>query len=646
MQHPLRKVLLFICFVVHGTASAQELTVNRLFNDHMVLQQNQPNRIWGTAGPGDTIAIHVAGHAVIATAGKDSTWHALIPSLESGGPFLLSVCSRETDLRFSDVLVGEVWFASGQSNMAMKVRRCNNAEEEIANSHYPEIRYFHVPPSMSNHPADSLDGGEWMLAGPATVGNFSGTAWFFAREIHTIRDVPVGIIEASWGGTPAESWTSYTMLEAFNEFEMHWNKQPAHVFRDAVRQNKADRARINEILNQESLGLDLGVHRIQYADMDWDRMHIPVHFHNTNISGYQGYAWFRKHLVLPGDWSDKNLQLVLGKIEQSDNTYINGTEIGHSYRTHKVRKYDIPPGVLVEGDNVIAVRVLHRRKTGGGFWQGPFRIIHKDTKEVLKELEGGWLYNTKIEPEFPRVTNFSHEPGVLFNAMVHPVIPYGIRGVIWYQGESNADRAAQYQRLFPALIRDWRIHWGMDYFPFLYVQLANFLEKDTIPSDDPWPYLREAQTMALELPATGMASAIDIGEAHDIHPKNKQEVGRRLALAARNIAYGEDILHSGPMMRDVYIDQSMVVLDYDYIGEGLRVKGDGDVTGFALAAADGVFHWAEAQLEGVERVVVWSEQVPKPVYVRYGWSNNPEINLYNSAGLPAVPFRTDRYQPQ
>ena len=328
----------------------------------------------------------------------------------------------------------------------------------------------------------------------------------------------------------------------------------------------------------------------------------------------------------------------LGRIRQNDIAYFNGREIGRETGDQKYRKYNVPSSIVRRGENVLAVRITNRWGDGG--FAGPadsMFISIKNSDDVI-DLTGEWTYDETIEPPFPRRVGYQSKPSALYNAMIAPLIPYGITGTIWYQGEANASRAYQYRELFPKMIEDWRVRWGQGYFPFLFVQLANFMERRDQPTESDWAELREAQLMTLDYPNTGMAVTIDIGEADDIHPRNKQDVGKRLALAARKISYGQDIVHSGPIYKSMQIKDDKIILSFDHVGSGLVAEGD-KLTGFAIAGEDGQFFWAEAEIQG-DDVIVSSPHVPAPVAVRYGWADNPVCNLYNEEGLPASPFRT------
>jgi sialate O-acetylesterase len=482
-----------LLFVLSGSLEAA-VTLPRLLSDHMLLQRDMPVRVWGKANPEETVTVRFRGQSVLAKAGTDGRWEAFLMPLKAGGPSEMTVAGENT-ITIRDVLVGDVWVGSGQSNMVMSVERSNNAQQEIAAAKFPQIRLFKVTLKVADQPLDDVEG-EWTVCSPETVPSFSAAGYFFARDLYQKLRVPMGVIQSAWGGTPAESWTSRGAMEA----------DPA----------------------------------LQYVLDNWQK----------TLANYpQAKARYEQRLQ---QWEKAGKQ---------------------------GRRPNPPPG-----------------------------------------------------------PGHQYTPGGLYNAMIAPLVPYAIRGVIWYQGENNANRAEAYpyRRLFQTLILDWRGKWAEGRFPFLFVQLANYAK--TGPTSE-WPELRESQTMALNLRDTGMAVIIDIGEAQDIHPKNKQDVGKRLALAARAIAYGEKLVYSGPMFREVTPEGDKLRVWFNHMGTGLKVHGT-SLKGFAVAGKDRRFVLAQARLDG-NTVVVSSPQVPDPIAVRYAWADNPDCNLYNAEGLPASPFRSD-----
>ena len=508
-------VVAMLAALVLSQATA-EVALHPLFTDHTVLQQGIKVPVWGTADPGEKVSVTLVEDAMSvgvkrrasSEADADGNWRVKLKRLKAGGPYTMIVTGADNVVTVHDVLIGEVWIGSGQSNMQWTVSNSNNAEEEIADAKFPNMRLFYVPREVADAPQKTVEA-VWQTCTPETVPGFSAVLYFFGRRLHTELDVPVGLIHTSWGGTPAESWTSMEKLETLPDCA--------------------------PLLAR------------------WEKI----------LADYpQAAAAYQK------------------KIEE---------------------------------------------------W--------KQAAEKAK-AEGK---NPGRPPRGPHGPDSAHRPANLYNAMIAPLVPYGIRGAVWYQGESNAGRAYQYRSLFPAMIENWRESWDQPgkwrHFPFYFVQLANFRERKPEPAPSDWAELREAQSMTLSLKNTGQAVTIDIGDAKDIHPRNKQDVGKRLALNALHQVYGQDVAYSGPMCEGMKIRGDKVTLRFDHADGGLVAKG-GTLKGFAIAGTDKTFVWADAMIEG-NTVIVSSDRVAEPVAVRYAWADNPECNLYNGAGLPASPFRTD-----
>lgn len=567
------------------------LSLATLFRDHMVLQRDREVPVWGWGAPGTRVEVRFAGTTATTTVAGDGTWRVEIGPFAAGGPNTLEV----NDLAVRDVLVGDVWICSGQSNMEWPVAASANAEAEIAAAGRPTMRLFTVPKSISATPRAQANGA-WVACAPDTVRDFSAVGYFFGREMN---DVPIGLIDASWGGTLCEAWTSAIGLRAHPDFA------------DAVERIK--RAPPAPAADPGTADPDADVSA-------WKTLALPGHWERA-LPDFDGAVWFRRDVDLSAEWAGGAV-LTLGPIDDMDVTWINGVRVGGIEGWNVPRRYEIPGRVLREGRNAIVVRAVDTGGPGGFAGTAEQMALTRDGESF--PLAGEWRY-LPFRATPPVAVANPHAPTALYNGMIAPLVPFGIRGVIWYQGESNASRAAQYRTLFPAMIRDWRARWGQGDFPFLFVQLANFMAAKPEPSESAWAELREAQAMALSLPNTGMAVTIDIGDANDIHPRNKQDVGRRLAAAAR----GE----SGPIYKRMAIEGDAIRLWFDH---GPLV---GEVRGFAIAGEDGRFVWAKATIDG-ETVVV--RGVPSPRAVRYAWADNPEgCNLTNAAGLPASPFRTD-----
>lgn len=499
------RILMVILSVFFVSQAQAVVSLPALFSDHMVLQRNKDIPVWGHSDAHEVVTVTIGSQEVVTTADATGSWFLHLAPIKAGGPYTLTVQGNNT-VTFNDVLIGDVWICSGQSNMAWSVKRSNNAQKEIASAQYPKIRLFGVKRAAAQIPQQDVKG-SWAVCDSQSVSNFSAVGYFFGRRLHKTLDVPIGLINTSWGGTPVEAWTSLPALQATSDY-------------------------------------------------------APLH-----------KRWTKRIAAYP-----KAQEKFKVKLEN---------------------------------------------------WK-----VASDSLKALGQ-------KVPRRPGAPQGPNHPHRPSVLYNGMIAPLIPYAIQGAIWYQGESNAGRAYQYRTLFTTMIHNWRADWGQGAFPFLFVQLANFRKIEEQPVESDWAELREAQQMALALPNTGMAVTIDIGEADDIHPQNKQDVGFRLALAAESQVYGKNKPFSGPTYKSMQIENGKIRIVFDHTNGGLKKKGK-TLTGFAIAGGDKKFVWADAKIDG-NSVLVSSRDVINPVAVRYAWANNPVCNLYNGANLPASPFRTDTW---
>lgn len=632
--------LLFLFF----TAIA-DVKLPKIFSSNMVLQQGMEIPVWGRANPQERVAVTFNGKTVRTRANNEGEWMVKLSEQEYGGPHDLIIKGKNT-IELKNVMIGEVWICSGQSNMQWRVDQSNNAEAEIAAAKYPNIRLFTVPRSVAQFPQNDISDGEWEECSPETVPGFSAVGYFFGRNLHRELDVPIGLIHSSWGGTVAETWISPNTIRNDPDFrEKLIELQQMDL--ESYRKTRLDQ--VKELLGGEIPTEDKGMvdgepvwAGLNYSDGHWRSIKTPMYWENQGYIDIDGIGWYRKEVQLNEENTNANITLHLGKIDDSDITFFNGIEIGKTENKYDAdRIYTIDKKYLKPGKNMIVVRV---QDTGGngGIWGKPENQFLAIGNEKV-DISGNWKFRiSKAEVSDVNVGPNSY-PTLLFNAMINPLIPYGIKGAIWYQGESNAGRARQYRRIFPSLINDWRNHWNQGDFPFLFVSLANYTEPPKEPGESNWAELREAQTKTLALHNTGMALAIDIGEADDIHPRNKQDVGKRLTLNAFKIAYGKDVVHSGPMYEAVEFKDRKAFVSFSETGSGLEIKDRyGYLKGFTVAGPDRKFRWAKAELIDDKTVVVYSEEVSNPVSVRYGWANNPDdVNLYNKEGLPANPFRTD-----
>jgi sialate O-acetylesterase len=611
----------------------------------MVLQRNSKVKIWGWAAPNERIALQFIDSTYVTIANDNGNWELVLTELKAGGPYKMQI-NAHNSIIISDIMVGDVWLCSGQSNMELGMKRASPIyQTEIANSANASIRQFIVPQKYDFNTAQKdLTSGTWKKANPENILDFSAVAYFFAKELYETYKVPIGLINASLGGSPVEAWLSE---ETLKKFPAHYEEAQKYKNGNLIKQIESqDQARIQawyNLLRQK----DEGYKKLKKSwniqtlnTSNWATMKIPDYWSNTSLGSVNGVVWFRKEIQIPASMIGKQGKLLLGRIVDADSVFINGVFVGTTSYQYPPRRYDVPMGVLKEGLNTIVIRVISNIGKGGFV---PDKAYELTAGGKTIDLKGDWQYRlgAQMEP-LASQTFIRWKPLGLYNAMINPLLNFQIKGVIWYQGEANAPRAVEYKALFPALIEDWRLHWKIGNFPFLFVQLPNFMETKTQPGESDWALLREAQFKALSLPNTAMAVAIDIGEWNDIHPLNKKDVGKRLALAAQKVAYGnEKVIYSGPAYQSMKIDGSKVVLTFKNIGSSLITKGNGELKYFAIAGADKHFVWAQAKIVNDE-VIVWSDQVVNPVAVRYAWADNPEgANLYNKEGLPASPFRTD-----
>jgi sialate O-acetylesterase len=642
------KQVLFLFFLSYWvTPASSQVRLPRLVRDSMVLQRDSKVKIWGWAANGEKVTVSFRGRQYKTTASAEGKWLVMLPPLKAGGPYTMDIAASNK-VSLKEILVGDVWLCAGQSNMVhqMELHSITYAKD-ISEANYPQIRHFWIPTLTDlQGPRDDLPTGFWKWANPQDVRQFSAVAYFFARKIYEKTKVPIGLINASVGGTPIEAWTSEEGLKEFPSMieVLQKNKDSAYI-------NSLNRAAYAGSNNsgQNKAG-DKGLtgplkwYDTAYSPKGWRTINIPGFWEDQGIRNLNGVVWYRREFDIPVVMTGMPAQIQLGRIVDADALYINGVQVGTTTYQYPQRRYQVPAGLLKPGKNTFVVRVTNYSGKGGFVPDKPYILSAGD--QVL-DLKGYWQY--KVGETFVPQSGTSavgiasqNQPAALFNAMVAPVVNYAIKGILWYQGESNAGKPAEYGRLLPAFIKDWRQQWKLDDLPFLYVQLPNFMEVDYLPAESNWALLREAQLNALSVPNTGMAVAIELGEWNDIHPDNKKDVGERLAIAARKTAYGENLVASGPLFQSAKVNGNKVVITFSHTGSGLVANDGGELSEFAIAGADKKFVWGHARIEG-NTVVVWSEAVAIPLYVRYAWADNPDNpNLYNKEGLPASPFRTDK----
>jgi len=636
-------ILLFVLFSISAFG---EIKLPRLISDGVVLQRDTEIKIWGWASPREEVVMTFKKKKYKTQADEDGNWSIALKPQKAGGPYEMTF-KGQNELKVSNVMFGDVWICTGQSNMVIYMERVKEKyTDEIANVNYPDIRHFFIP-TLTNleGPQDDLPAGEWKSAVPGDIMRFSAIAYFFAKDIYEKYHIPIGLINASVGGTPIQSWISE---EGFKEF-------PKEL--EIITQNK-DTAYINSVTarrsnsNNNKKETDKGL----TGALKWfDPAYVPKGWHNINVPGYwedqglkdlNGSVWYRKEIEVPESMTGVDANLYMGRVVDADYAYVNGVKVGNITYQYPPRRYVVPAGVLKPGKNSIVMRVINYNGKGGFVPDKPY-FLTANGQDI--DLKGDWQYKVgdvfKPRPRGSGGRQFSKQnlPTSLYNAMVAPLTTHPAKGFLWYQGESNSENPAPYYDYLPALIHDWRNQWNDDDMPFLYVQLANFMDIDYLPTESNWAELRDAQLHALSVPNTAMTVAMDLGEWNDIHPLNKEDVGKRLALAALNLSYGEDIVYSGPIFKSSQIDGNKIIIDFDFVGGGLVAIDDEPLRRFEIAGYDQKFVRADAEIVG-NTVVVHHVEIKYPKYVRYAWANNPDgANLYNKEGLPASAFRT--YNP-
>lgn len=623
---------LFVLLLISSCGSSKfdsQVFLPKLFGDGMVVQREESVSVWGKGIPGENVRVSLAGAITSGTVESDSTWILELPQLPAGGPFVMEVNQQ----KINDVYVGDVWVAGGQSNMEWTLKsQVIGAEKEFSEGGNTQIRFFKIPNSYSAVELDDVVGGAWKVADSVNMKNFSAVAWFFAKRNNLEKKVPVGIIESNWGGTPVEGWTDAEILA---EMEGSFHEQAKDVIENneswdaKLKENDANRHRRDSMVSRPDSLMALNVASISYDDSNWKKVNLP------QANPLEHIAWARKKFTLP---NVANVVLHLPYIDQMAYVYLNGNLLHYKDWGTVMPEIKIPADMLFKGTNVLTVRAINTWNNQPGIGQEGEMYLLQSGKKV--SLEGIWSYsNSTVEPHLPKVEWYNWMPGMMYNAMIVPITNYTIKGVIWYQGESNAGRHGEYKELFSAMITNWREKWGLGDFPFLFVQLANFMERKDVQADSNWAFLREAQTQTLELPNTGMATIIDIGEAGDIHPKNKKDVGERLWLQARKVAYGEKNVASGPRFDSLSRQGNELIVKFSSVGEGLKLTEGDAVKGFIAAKENGDFQQVDAFIYDKESVKITLPPGAESGEIRYAWADNPEVNLVNNLDLPTVPFR-------
>jgi sialate O-acetylesterase len=640
------RVMLVIVGILVGNLTFAQLRLPALICDGMVLQRDSKVNVWGWAIPGEEVTVSFNRHTYKAVVEEDKKWKIILPATPARTAGDLTIRTKEKTITIKNIIFGDVWLCSGQSNMEFTMDRlARKYPGDITASANPYIRQFLVKRVYSFTVKDSFDG-TWQAAQPDVIGQFSAVAYYMAKSLYDKYKVPIGIIHSSWGGTPAEAWISEEGLAGFNNYldKLHYYQDPANVKATQLKDwgvadkwydevKKGDKGLMTNgqswaSLNAETIG--------------WRNIKVPGFWQEQGLPGLTGVVWYKKEVDIPASMAGKDVDLELGMIDDNDSTYFNGIKVGSTTSKYLARVYHVPASLIHPGKNILTVRITNTDGNGGFIVDKKYRLVnHSDTVN----LEGDWQCKIGVAVPGLAVSSFTrlyYQPSSLYNSMIAPLISYTIKGVAWYQGEANTNRAKEYRTLLPAMIADWRNRWHEGNFPFLIVQLANYMPAKQRPSQSDWAELREAQLLITQtVPNTALAVTIDIGEANDVHPLNKRDVGKRLALAAEKLAYKEHIVYSGPEYKSMEVKGNKIILSFNHIGSGLTTSEGQPLKQFAIAGTDGQFVWANAEIKG-DKVVVWNDSITVPVAVRYAWADNPVgCNLFNKEGLPASPFRTD-----
>jgi len=636
-------ITIVFCFIITSNIHAQ-ITLPQIIRDSMILQRGIPINIWGWALPSEKVEIKFNNKTYKTRADvSNGGWSVQLNAMKAGGPYTMTISCLMEKVVLHDILIGDVWFCAGQSNMVHQMKLHSvYYPNEIPNANYPDIRQFWVPNTTNLvSPQNDLSGGSWKWANPNDVKEFSAVAYFFAQALYQKYHVPIGIINASWGGIPIEPMMSEKSLQSFPEIlkTIEKNKDTAYV-NDV---NRKVFAATQKIKRPEDKGIIEKWFSLSYQPKEWHRIAIPGFWADEGAKNLNGVVWYRREIDVPASMTNVPAKVFLGRIVDADELYINGIKVGSTGYMYPQRRYPIPDGVLKPGKNLFVVRVTNNFGKGGFVPDKPYELI---TDNDTINLTGYWQYKVGLLDESHHSfggfgISIQNQPTALYNSMIAPLIDYTIKGFVWYQGESNTGKPDEYAKLQPAMIADWRQKWNEGDLPFLFVQLPGFGDYNYLPSESQLALFRESQAKSLSVPNTAMAVAIDLGEWNDIHPDRKKPVGDRLALAAEKIAYRENIVYAGPLYQSSKIEGDKIIISFTHTETGLTTN-DGELPAeFAIAGEDKKFVWANAKIDG-DKIIVSSEEVPNPKYVRYAWADTPlNPNLINKEGLPAAPFRTD-----
>lgn len=638
---------IFVCFVFGNSALFAQVKLARLFSDQVVLQRQKPIPVWGWATAGESVNVALGDQKKSGVADSNGKWSVEFAPMEAGGPFELRVAAKSGAISVKDVLIGEVWLCSGQSNMEWTVKQSDNFEAEKKNADFPQIRHFFVEHNVEITPVGDLKSGTWKTSSSETVGDFTAVGFFFAREVYQKLKIPIGLVHSSWGGSQIEGWISKEGMLSSDELGDYGQKMPkTWQEADLLLERNIKRTLLGDENASPTLADEKRYIEPNYDFSKWHTASPIGQWDWKGIWAWRGNGFMAKQVEIPASVSAHETTLGLAKGYAHTEVYINGKQIFEGILKAK-REITIPANTWNPGENRIVIKLnknIEPEWFGVGLMGSAEDLFVRSKDEKIPLADGNW----KLMPAFAEKHEYAHSSNnagtIIYNGMIAPLIPFAMRGVLWYQGESNTGRAFQYRKTFPLMITDWRKEWN-DEFAFYFVQLSSYGANQSSNAGSGWAELREAQTMALDLPKTGMAVTIDIGNANDVHPTNKKDVGKRLAANALKQTYGRDVPFSSPMFDAVRFENGKAIVAFKFAYGGLMTPDkSADVKGFEVAGADKIFYFAKAEIKG-DKVIAYSPNVKEPAAVRYAWTDAPvDANLFNSAGFPASPFRSDDWQ--
>lgn len=640
--------ILFIVFVFIASNIFAAVKLPRLISNGMILQRDCKLTIWGWAQPTEKVTVSFLGKKYTVKTNQNSEWKIKLKNLKAGGPYKMQI-KGDNKIELENIMIGDVWMCAGQSNMAMSLKSADwFYSKEITNCTNPNIRQFRSKEIYDFHASlNDFKSGTWESVNPNSIMDFSVLPYFFAKNLYEKHSIPIGLITSASGGTPAEAWMSE---DAIKNFPVHYSelqkcKDDAFVEKTTMADDKKSKQWLDILDTNDKGNKEQPWYLPETITSDWKKIHLPDFWNKTDLENINGVVWLRKEFELNAAFHHQPALLQFGHIIDSDWIYINGILVGKSTSRYSLRRYQVPANVLKQGKNTITVRIINKLDVGGVV---PEELYQLNFGNEIVPLSGEWKYKIGATTDkLDASTVFKRKPAGLYNGMIVPAQKYAIKGVIWYQGETNENRPIEYEFLLKALINDWRSKWNCDKFPFLLVQLPNFREAKAQPSESNWALLRESQAKASTLSNTAMVVAIDQGTWQDIHPTDKREIARRLALAAENIAYGnKSTIYNGPIYKSMKIVGDKIEISFTNLQSGLTTLDGKTPSQFAIAGIDKKFVWADAKIEG-NKIIVWSKYVINPKAVRYAWADTPLVaNVNNKEGLPAMPFRTDNWKTE